>query len=188
MMKLVFHPSHLPPQPLCFNYTYIDTRGVTWGKDLWICNTSFLFLRFWIPVYKPGLLNLQIVPWTLSKHNNHSSSHKNKKDSRHSCRRADWFSCLGIYLCSLSKSSYSLAVSHSVTARRLCPPWHWSRRHKYLGSHIQKGLWRADFWSSQRKLGRASVEFACPASVPSFSGLTYFRRNTPLCSYSMGFS
>lgn len=52
--------------------------------------------KFWTPVYKPGLLNLQMVSWTLSKHNNHSFLCKDKNNSRNSCRRADWVSCAGM--------------------------------------------------------------------------------------------
>lgn len=146
MMELVFHPSHLPPQPSCSNYMYIDTHGVLWGKDHWICNTSFLFLSFWIPVYKPGLLNLQMVSWTLSKCTHHSSSYKNKKDSRHSCRRADWFSCPGkkytsvlflklviVWLC--STLSLPGAFAHHGTEAEGTSIW-------VLTS--KRGLWRAD--------------------------------------------
>lgn len=171
MMKLVFHPSHLPPQPLCFNYMYIDTRGVTWRKDLWICSTSFLFLRFWIPVYKPGLLNLQIVPWTLSKHNNHSSSHKNKKDSRQSRRRADWFSCPGmkytsalflnlviVWLCSTLSLPGDFA--HHGTEAEGTSIWVLTskRGSGELISDRRKGSWEGHLWS-------LPAQHLCPLSL-----------------------
>lgn len=117
-------------------------------------------------------MNLQMVPWTLSKPNHHSSFHKNKKESRHSCRRMDWFSFPGrkytsvlflnlliIWLCSTLSLPGDFA--HHGTEAKDTSIW-------VLAS--KRGLWRADYWSLQRSWAGHLVDFSCPISMSSFCG------------------
>ena len=125
---------------------YPETHEVTLGKSPRFATLHFSFLAFEHLSMSQSFWNLQVVPWTLSKHKIHSSFYKNKKEIRHICGRAGWFFMLGNEICffSLSKSTKfgCVALCHCqeallTIARKMKAP--------ISGTPTQKGHQRADY-------------------------------------------